>query len=1495
MAMVLLFTTASIGVEAAYSAYKDGAITRYDSIDKPVLDANQYASMAMDEVDRMLGEANLDIKYDVAGMFEIKANLTSIDTTLDAIAENLQLVKGALSTLGGDIERLDFSALVNMNTNPVSLVCPKRTTAGKTDKDIFFALLKFLKDNSAIIAKVPQGTLDLGDILSRFVDLGDKLNIPKIAKQAVGKFVYPDTPKDQIDTTKTLDAMVRDFIEEFASGSYANFTEGSKTLKEYSKLVQKYLPGFTDQVDLLNDSVYEILDKGIKIMLNAVAVPYANPRLNAALNRLCGYDYYKTEDEDGDTIWKRVEENPQDDINAMINVINTDFHLDPFPVEDWGNDWIFDHLNDIVGQIVREAIKPEIEIDWQTANGNADLRDNVIAVAKTILKNTGDALFANYIEVLTPEEIDNMDDEPFMAYVLRSILNASISYVYITHDNGENETVLEVLFELVKQVAADFVPWRDYSDMEPDLDGIIAMGLDMAVYGLKGIVDIDDLDYGMDIYDFADVAMDWVTGKYGGFVQDVVGNDGWEKLSYVIFKIIPANWLAKDPATSEDRNNIYDILVYDIVDNALNLNFDGILQLLDQNPRGELNNKVIEVVLARLTGIVNYILPGVFPSADYSKLENLLDGNLLSQIIRNLLDSLYTRAQNGLLDAALPVVCAVLGLSSPETFGYPYISLEDEHTVAANVLPSFYMYNGSGGINTNATDKYGNTPTIPDKLYTYKVNSITTNNSSVRVSPTTATINGGTSQTFTLSGVSDAKGSVLKITITYDVYEEKGNKMTSSPLTATTYTYIYDENIIEDSERYKADANDKNMHVVYYTPTTYLSKGSTLGDIADYTMDLQRNKYSDSTLHNEAATFNLTNSSLDPSLAALGVSVNPISVSTVWQGGLTEYEPYSVTDKETEIPEGAYQNSFFFHATKTEAVEENISCMHRIFVYDDFGLKSLLNSAVSADRQRANYGTGTYEAKYLPFGFDAKDLPEAPERYGEDGKETAEYKAYLTELDSYYEHETVNGSAAWNRYVDAVDAAAEIVYAPKQIATVSTFVDNGAFEEAAYELYCATKELDACSVSGGTAAIKSALETIKPDDTFVNEYGEEESYEYDDARHTYFGRADYINYTYSNFKSEMRAAESVISAEKSAVKKGETYQIEPIRAAYLAHRVSLYGERLIRVKAYKTYLNEAIEKFTDLYNAGQGTYSNKTWNEFTRAYAFATAVNGEAIGSTIGSSENLAAEGLRQTKVNEARAQLVKAAKRLTDAVPTVDYTQINALIETVKPTFLAGNDDATYTELSWNTFVSAYREAVDIVEDELEDTEANQRKVNNAYDALNAAYNGLEAVQQGGGEWGFVDSDMFVGESLFLGYEFVTGLDADYPFVTDFLDYSGSYTVEVAPNEYDMESTGAIVMVYDNGDLIGEYPVVVFSDINGDGVCDPMDYSELVDAQGYSGLTAWEDFGITDENPQAWAADLDHSGALDGNDNSIMADLQGYAITYNQKWVDGEEPFDYN
>ena len=55
----------------------------------------------------------------------------------------------------------------------------------------------------------------------------------------------------------------------------------------------------------------------------------------------------------------------------------------------------------------------------------------------------------------TPEEIDAMSKEALSAYIARSVINASVGYMYIPEDVT---TVVGVAWEAVKQLMAQFLP-----------------------------------------------------------------------------------------------------------------------------------------------------------------------------------------------------------------------------------------------------------------------------------------------------------------------------------------------------------------------------------------------------------------------------------------------------------------------------------------------------------------------------------------------------------------------------------------------------------------------------------------------------------------------------------------------------------------------------------------------------------------------------------------------------------------------------------------------------------------------------------------------------------------------------------------------------------------------------------------------------------------------------------------------------------------------------
>ncbi|MBQ3150818.1 MAG: FIVAR domain-containing protein [Clostridia bacterium] len=1460
LAMVLVFSSFSIGAEAAYTAYKDSAITSYDSVDKPILTTEQYGSMALDEVDRMLAEENMLINFDLAGLLTIKADITSVDATLLSLRDLWKEVEPLLSVIGGDVRYLDVSSLLN---------APLRTDEGYTDLDIVYALFQFLADNAKIVGKVPYGSvenggLDLG-ILAGFVDIEEYLNLPLLAKELVAELVWPNVDEDDLDLTLTLDEYVTTFINLVASGNYD--PEKSDTINKISGYIQKYVPGIEKEIDLLNDSFYDIVEKGVRIAINSVGVPLANTKLRKVLRELCGVEYtYLGKDENGDRMYDEDDSN----LNGYANLINLDFHLEEYDISGWGEESFVEHLNDILGFVAEAAINPNIDITWSYENGNADIIPNIVKIAKEVLAQTGDEFFAGYVEVLDKEALDKMTDDEFAAYLLRSTVNGSIDDVFVPNTCT---TPMSVLFYTMKSIAANTVPSQDYSDVEEDLDGVIRMLLDMGAYGLNQITNMN-MEYGLSADEFADAAMSWIVENYGGFVSDVEG-EGWEALSYVIFSIIPSDWL---PYTEDGnaRDNLYNILFEDVVENILNLDLDAFLGLLAKNPDGELNGTIIEVLLGRIVGIINYVIPGVFPEDhDYSTLEGLLDADFLSALLKNLLTGLNDRVAD-LAVSLLPLLCSILDLSSPAEFGYPYISLPE--TLDPTFVDSFYMFNESNGINTNATDKYGNTPEEPDQLYKYYIRSVDATQynyyydmeqqcyvkeeleDSVSVYPDSDVfINGGTSQTFEFDGEL-VTGSVLKVVITYDVYEESGSQMTKEPLTATCYSYV-SSTVDDGKESRKADANAQgNLHLVYYDNAKYYQVGTKASELADVEMDLQRNASKTKTTHTLPAFFTVDSVTIDDTLAGLGIAGNEgYEIETYAGGGVQEYKPYISTDEEAILEEGIYTNTFSFTATATQDVDETINFPQFIYVYNDYGLPKMVESAVASDRQKSSYNMDEYETSYLDFGTRYDILESDPEYVFTEEDETVE---------------TVYGEDVWAEYEAALEDAISIAFQPRDVGQFETTHASRYFE-AAYALYNAIEKLEDGAISSGAAGVKATLESFVPDDTYLvtdengNPVLDEETdlplkaeYDYDDPRHTYFGREDYIGYTYSNFKEEKEDAEDIIDLWLAG---GD---VESIKAAYAEHRLNLYGNRLIRVRAYTTHLEAEIALASATYEAGQGNYSDESWEAFTRAYAFAQTVAAEPIGEVIDGSENLEGDGLRQTKVNEARSQLIASRKRLVEGTAKVDYTQLNAAINDAKATYDAGNDAGTYTSLSWATFAAAYEEAVALVEQNLELSDENQAAVNSAATALTTAYGDLEQAEAGG--YSFDEDTTIQVYEADDGYKYVVGLDPYFPEVECYVTTTGSYWAEIIYNEQGLESTAAVLNIYDGDVLVEEIPIVWFGDINGDAAMDASDISLIIETMNYA--TEWADY-MPYETAEGFATDVNFDYVMDASDIAVLID----------------------
>ncbi len=135
-------------VGSAYQAYKGEAIKdSYNDIDTPTFTTEQYASMGLDELDRMLAEENLFLNVYVGSL-----DLRSVDSTLTSAVSLVESLPSTLLSLLKDAKELQ----------PPILKLKGYTRGTKTDLEIVYALLNLLGDLSPIVQKYAAQTLDLG-------------------------------------------------------------------------------------------------------------------------------------------------------------------------------------------------------------------------------------------------------------------------------------------------------------------------------------------------------------------------------------------------------------------------------------------------------------------------------------------------------------------------------------------------------------------------------------------------------------------------------------------------------------------------------------------------------------------------------------------------------------------------------------------------------------------------------------------------------------------------------------------------------------------------------------------------------------------------------------------------------------------------------------------------------------------------------------------------------------------------------------------------------------------------------------------------------------------------------------------------------------------------------------------------------------------------------------------------------------------------------------
>ena len=1178
----LLILSSATAATSAYQAYTDEALTKYDFTDSPVLTTEQYASMILDYADKELAKLNFKKDLPVIGTLDA----TSINNALSSVYTIGN--KKAILNLADDAKHLKVDMLKD------------RRRGSHPDVDVIKSVLEFLgkDDNRNIIKKVVAGGLGNNRVKDVGLDLGVAnsfvkidLNVEVMLRELIWGLAYPNTA---YNSSTTVDTMVQTIIQNALAG-----------VKEIPESVRNL-------VDLNSTkSTYDFIEDLLQTAYNDIAVPMLNDQTMKWLGQ----------------------EIDKDTTGTLAGLFNRDFRVSTYTVP--ANSTLVAELNNIAGGIVNGLLK---NYNGWVSGDNSKLTDNVVAVARYILKETGGYFFPDWQKhIATPEEIDAMSKEELIAYIARSVINASVGYMYIPEDVT---TVVGVAWEAVRQLMAQFLPERDYSGYPKTVQGILDMLADYVAYNVNPGIDLNAgdlkkaLTYGDGMDKMLTTAVKWLAAEpqnYTGLLPTTAidTSDGWKALDDIIFKLLDKSILPAKFANSGSETILKDI-VYSILNGLLvDQDLTCISDLFVKNESGAFATQTLKQSIVRLvTDILNAILPGAIGTTYYPSLDAILKRETLGQIVYDLLGSLNSNRDN-LVPPIVNIVAQVMGLSAKSKFGRMEFSgptrVSDAYTVT--------IYNGSKGINGGYTDKDGNF--TQDALYKYRIASVSAtaynmagNGTNVGVSGVKAgdIINGGDSKDLTVSkpGVTDT---TVVLTVGYFILTENGESLTgTTPVYASYYTY-YSSDTQDDSEPKDVETITGKLRLVK-PRAGFINQNEALDKIDSVRVRINRDEDAghlrDSTYTQNASTFKNNSGTFFKDVGFSGETENKNT-------NITEilWEVKAGADR-TALADGTYTIDYSVKGTRTASVGGStgtVSGSASIFVYNDYEVPAKYSQYSGEQRQRANY--------------------------------------------------SADADAEWAEYQAALIAAANYSLRPKLKANFSNASYLAAYQTISTRLTAAAEALDAKLASASVDSLKTAVEAVQGAPN-------PEGSVYWDQGYNFFGYDDFNSVSWNGWKEARNRALNLynstiapvepVAPEKpgdnatliekqkyekayaqwqtdheaweTAIAAWQMPTISAIDVAYAEQQIELWGPRLIKLNAVKTHLDAAIAMCT-IDSADASKYDADRWEAYSKSFAYAQKV-----------STSFNASTTMRTQVREAMNNLIYNWKRLiANPVVTVTFT----------------------------------------------------------------------------------------------------------------------------------------------------------------------------------------------------------------------------------------------
>lgn len=1103
-----------------------------------------------------------------------------------------------------------------------------------------------------------------------------------------------------------------------------------------------------------------------------------------------------------------------------------------------------------------------------------------------------ETVYAGYYDTVVDKSASNQDVVTALGAIGVKALMPQIILPSAAELKGQNVTALlacvirELATQFVPTYNYDALIYADYNsktlvkgkDSGYWLDVIFTMGTDIGMKYLSKLADLGSDDGGYQFkasktYKLADFenntrawedTIDWIIdwaltsdNEWCWKVQKLINTgdldldlataqDPWVKLDKIIRDVLPVEKIINETAT-DGKTFLETVLREDIIDSLLNLD---VSKLLGTNSVTGIFNipanstlrteamypAVFRIVRELLNKVLGKVCGNTALIADsYNSIDAILQKKAIADLAEKLISGIaYAVQSGGLLDVALPFVNFFLGwTTNAQSYAEPKLTI-DKGTLNYVQLTNGQMNttlkvtNASAGMLLKHGDTY-------DHPYMLTLKSVTVNDTEMlKNGETTLSPYESTDVTLNTAVPTD---SLVKVTAVYSFTFKDGTAY-NGDITSTTFEYATNDTADTVGTPWSKEDKKTNLYEVVKM------KGETTTDY------------------------------LVTSASALASAISNIAVTwTNQRDSDCKFDASSVS---------AYNSTYFESSGQAEALVGQkflTGDPNGIVTVNPLRLKSdvdaatvpsgatyaLGNSSVTVyGEYRKRHGTLTMTA---PFGtlyyYNAMPIKTLVDSEFKANRDSSKYPA-----------------EAWDTYWTALTAAAKIAYGPFKKANLGNYSDAN-LTAAITALETAVKALDTASTtpSSGSATVTPApIEAALKDAGDIN-YQNFDLYAYwayekamkagnaiIDAYKGPVAPEKYIdgsslseaeitaiaNKATATYKSAIVASMKAPSIEAQnaymdAVKAYKTPDYSELEVLNSAKNIAWYASFLksAAVTTQKQFLDKEI-KAAKAQGYKEADYTAGSYARYTKALAAAEALNANA--------------KALQSEVFDAKYELEIAQRALmpksASALEAGAYTELEAVIAQAKSIF---TDNSAYTfdasKADGLTETEAYAKLVSVLGYEYTDEKGNTANLYSGsaenYAANDRFYSNVVAAQIDAvitnlknAMAPFVCKYVAVpttagsneGVSVTESASLITGVTpgslatADDVLARVTAKDSSATTLNVAANAAGLYGTGATatLSLKSSGAPVAIYTVVIYGDVNGDGVVDGFDASSM-------------------------------------------------------------------